>query len=175
MLKGQATANVRFISAVMEVPSKNGGQPFQKRELILDDSWDKDGKHYDNFVVIEFSGEKMRLLDQFRQGQRVTVDYILSGREYNGRVFNTVKGQGITPAQQQQQYSDYAPMPGAYPQRQMPQGYPQQQPTPAYQRQNYPQSYVPPAAPVAPTALQPGQSPYMPYGTPTANDIPFNH
>ena len=175
MVKFQATANVRFISAVIEVPSKNGGQPFQKRELILDDSWEKDGKRYDNFIVIEFSGEKMQLLDQFWQGQRVTVDCILCGREYNGKIFNTVRGQGITPEQQQHQCSDYAPIPGPYPQRQMPQGYPQQPPTPAYQRQNYAQSYVPPTAPVAAPPQQPGQAQYMPYGTPTADDLPFRH
>lgn len=153
MIKFQATANIRFISGVIAVPSKSGGQPFQKRELILDDSWDKDGQHYDNFVVIEFSNEKMAQLDGFFPGQRVTVDCILSGREYNGKVFNTVRGQSVTPFQQQQ-YSAPAPMPGGYP-AQMPGGYPQTQPTPAYPQQGYAQSYVPPTAPVGIPPQQP--------------------
>ena len=136
MIKFQATATIHYISGVIEVPSKSGGQPFQKRELILDDSWEKDGQRYANFISIEFSGEKMAALDGFYPGQRVTVDCILSGREYNGRVFNTVRGQSVTLVQQQQ-YSPPAPMPGGYAQVQMPQGYPQQ-PTPAYPQQQSP-------------------------------------
>ena len=133
MIKFQATAAIRYISEVIEVPSKSGGQPFQKRELVLDDSWDKDGQHYANFILIEFSGEKMSALDGFYPGQRVTVDCILSGREYNVRVFNTVRGQSVTLVQQQQ-YSQPAPMPGGYTPAQMPGGYPQQ-PTTAYPQQ----------------------------------------
>lgn len=160
MVKFQATANIHSISAVIEVPSKSGGQPFQKRELILDDSWDKDGQHFDNFILIEFSGDKMSSLNGFFPGQRVSVDCIMSGREYNGRIFNTVRGQGVTLVQQQP-YSPAAPIPGAYPQRQMPRGYPPQQPTPAYPQQNYAQSYVPPTAPVGMLPQQQyGQQPY---------------
>ena len=167
MIKFQATAIIHYISAVIEVPSKSGGQPFQKRELILDDSWDKDGQHYANFIVIEFSGEKLSQLDGFWQGQRVTVDCILSGREYNGRVFNTVRGQSIAPAQQQAPYSP-APMPGGYAPAQMPGAYPPQQPTPAYPQPNYAQQYVPPTAPVGMPQQQPPVAtgyPPMPTGT----------
>lgn len=171
MIKFQATATIRSISGVIAIPSKTGGDAFQKRELVLDDSWDKEGKHYENLILIEFSGDKMAMLDSFWQGQRVTVECILSGRESNGRIFNTVRGQSMMLAQQpQQQYSQPAPMPGGqYDQRQMPSGYPPQPGTPAYPQQQYPpqQQYIPPSAPTgmppqAPPPPQQGQYGYNP-------------
>ena len=58
---------------MIDIPSKNGSQPFQKRELVLNDSWERDGKQYPNFVVMEFSGDKISQLDNFMPGHRVTV------------------------------------------------------------------------------------------------------
>ena len=127
MIKFSATnVLVHSVSAVIAVASKSGGQPFYKRELIIDDSWDKDGKHYSNFVSIEFTGDKMNQLDNIYPGQRVNVEGLLSGREYNNRIFNSVRGTGITPYQTPQQYASApAPMPGGYPQQQAP-SYPPQ-------------------------------------------------
>jgi len=161
------------ISQVQEIPSKNGGDPFRKRELILDDSWvDRDGVLHPNYILVEFTGDKMSLLDNFQPGQRVNVDACVNGREYNGRVFTSIKGLGITPCQEQPQhgfgqqpqqgyapqsaptpgYSDYPPQ-QSYQQRgyaQQP-GYPQQ---PAYPQQpSYPQPAAAQAAPF------PGQYP----------------
>lgn len=166
-------AIIYSISQVQEIPSKNGGDPFRKRELIIDDSWsDRDGVVHPNFVLVEFTGDKMSLLDNFQPGQRVNVDACVNGREYNGRVFTSIKGLGITPYQEQPQqgYSQqpqqgYAPQPapapgyGAYPQQPSypQQGYAQQ---PSYPQQPaYPQqpSYPQPAAPQA--APFPGQYP----------------
>lgn len=119
----------------MEIQSKSGGMPFQKRELLLDDSWEKDGQRYQNFVLVEFQGEKMQMLDSYAPGQRVNVEGVINGREHNGKYFNTVKGLSISPYQTQQ----YAHTP-AYPQQ--PPAYPQapayQQPA-AYPQQNAPQ------------------------------------
>lgn len=115
MIKFQATALVHIISPVIQVTER-----FQKRELILDDSWDKDGNHYSNFVLVEFTGDKMAQLDNFFPGQRVTVEGVINGREYNNRIYNTVKGQTITLYQQQSQYAAApapAPMPGSYSQQ----------------------------------------------------------
>ena len=81
MIKFTATALIHFISPVIDIPSRNGGQSFQKRELILDDSWTKDGNTYTNFVLIEFSGDKISQLDNFVPGQRVTVEAFINGRE----------------------------------------------------------------------------------------------
>ncbi len=172
MIKFSATALVHSISPVIQVTEK-----FQKRELILDDSWEKDGKRYPNYVLVEFSGDKMTQLDQFYPGQRVTVEGMLTGREYNNRIYNTVKGLSISPyqVQTQTQYAPPAPapMPGSYPQQPY-----QAAPTPSssYPQQpaGYPQQpYAPAPAPVAPTP--PTQQPYHQSPTPGVADLPFPH
>lgn len=166
---------VHYISPVVTIPSRNGGQDFQKRELIIDDSWDKDGKHYANFVSIEFSGDRMGMLDSYYPGQRVNIEGMINGREYNERIYNTVKGLSITPSQPQQQYAPTAapaPMPG-YPQQQYQQApqYPQQAasgyppPSSAYPQQ--------PAAQPQYHSPAPTQRYNAPSGTPGVNDLPF--
>lgn len=118
MIKFSATnALVHTVTPVIEIASKNGGQPFCKRELIIDDSWEKDGQRHNNFVSIEFTGDMMSQLDSVFPGQRVDISGSLVGREYNGRIYNSVRGRSVTPHQAQQQYSAApAPMPG-YPQQ----------------------------------------------------------
>lgn len=160
MIKFSVTnALVHSVTPITEIPSKTGGQSFFKRELIIDDSWEKDGKRYPNYVSIEFSGDKLSQLDNIYPGQRVNVEGLLSGREYNNRIFNSVRGQAVTPNQQQyQNYPAPAPMPGGYPQQQQypqasgygsqgayppPGNYPQQPASPAYNQQQYAQSPTP--------------------------------
>lgn len=124
MIKFQATnALVHSVSPVIQVTDR-----FQKRELVLDDSWDREGRHYPNFVLIEFAGDKMAQLDSVYPGQRVNVEGVLGGREYNNRIYNSVRGQSVTPYQAQQQQApaypqqpQYAPVPAGYPQPVYPQ------------------------------------------------------
>lgn len=169
MIKLTATALIHYISPVMQVTEN-----FQKRELILNDSWERDGKTYPNFVVIEFSGDKMPQLDNFVPGQRVTVEAYVNGREHQGRVFNTIKGQTMTLYQPQQSNRAPAPAPGypsvpTYPQQAYPTapapGYPQQpygqQPGAAYPQQTY--------------APAPGQQSYGQQShSPGVADLPFS-
>lgn len=167
MIKFSATnVLVHSVSPVWEIESKNGGQPFYKRELIIDDSWDKDGKHYPNFVSIEFTGDKMSQLDSILPGQRVNVEGLLSGREYNNKIYNSVRGQSVTPYQAQQQY---APAPAPAP---MPGGYPQQTAAPAYPQQ--PRQYAPSPAPAPAPVTAQAQQPYS-STSPMAADLPFPH
>lgn len=177
MIKFQATnALVHSVTPVIEIESRTGGQPFYKRELIIDDSWDKDGKHYPNFVSIEFTGDKMTQLDSIYPGMRVNVDGLLSGREYNNKIYNSIRGQTVAPYQAQQQYvPPTAPMPGTNPPPQA-----QYQGAPGYQGATVPPGYPPqpvptPAYPQQPQQYAPG-SPQQPYGgqhSPGVNDLPF--
>lgn len=178
MVKFQATALVHSISPVIQVSER-----FQKRELILDDSWEKDGNRYSNFVLVEFTGDKMAQLDYYAPGQRVDVEGLINGREYNGRIYNTVKGQTIAPHQAQGQYAAPAPapapIPGGYPQQSQ---YPQAAPIPGYASQPaapaYPQQpqYSPAPAPApATTAAPPAQQPYGQHHSPGVADLPFPH
>lgn len=173
MIKFQGTALIHSISQVIEIPSKTGGQPFQKRELILDDSRKKDGNTYYSYVVIEFTGEKMYQLDNFAPGQRVTVEGFISGRANQDRVYNTIKGISVVPYQAQQtSFSMQQSAAPTYPQQpaytQQPTypnapAYPQQ---PAYGNQGYQRQggYAQPPAP----APMPGGT-----GNLGPDDLPF--
>lgn len=178
MIKFSATnALVHLVSAVIQVSDR-----FQKRGLIIDDSWDKDGVHYTNFVLIEFSGDKMAQLDSVYPGQRINVDGMLTGREYNGRIYNTVRGLSVTPYQAQPQYAPSpAPMPGGYPsqQYQAAPGYPSPAPMPGgYPQPQQPQYPQQPQQPQQPQYQQQPQYPAQPqYRQPTspgADDLPFD-
>ena len=158
-------ATIHSISPIIEIPSKNGGTPFQKRELVIDDAWaDREGTLHPNYVLIEFSGDKMQLLDSFQPGQRVNIDACVNGREYNGRIFTTIKGFGISPYQQPQPQQAY----------QQPQGY--GAPT---QQAAYPQQAASPQQPAQQPAQQsapfPGQYPSGGYDQQNldVNGLPF--
>lgn len=112
MIKLTATALVHSVSPVLQVNSS-----FQKRELVLNDSWERDGEVHDNFVLIEFVGDKMPMLDTIAPGQRVTVEAFVNGREYQGRYFTTLRGLSVAPYQQAPQQAappQQAPQPQGY-------------------------------------------------------------
>ena len=175
MIKLTATALIYHISPVLQV-SEN----FQKRELILDDSWEKDGKSYPSFVLIEFTGEKMALLDSFVPGQRVTIEALISGREYQGRYYNTIRGLSIVPYQPHQTATYTIGQPPA---QSVPGGYPQQAmyppPPGGYQQGAYPPgsnpqqpAYSQPAYPQQQTYTQQGGYPQSPMpGTPQGGNL----
>ena len=168
MIKFQATAVIHSISPVIQV-SEN----FQKRELILNDSWTKDGQVYNNYILIEFAGDRMAQLDNYFPGQRVSVDVYVNGREHNGKYFTSLRGQVVVLAQSQQQAQSQQPMSYQQPMQYQQQGY---QPTPAPPA--YPQQMAPPA--YAQPQQQPQYAPpqpQQPYGgqptSPGVNDLPF--
>lgn len=171
MIKYTGTAIVHNISPVIQIPSKTGGQPFEKRELILNDSWQRDGHQYNNFILVEFQGERMAQLDNFIPGQRVTVEGVIIGREYNGRIFHTVRGHTVTLYQQQPQPTPMptgqaAPMPGYAP------PLPQNPPRPVV-RQVQPRPAAAPApAPTQYAAPAPQYPAAQSYG-PGTDDLPF--
>ena len=143
MIKLTATALVHYISPVLQVSDN-----FQKRELILDDSWEKDGKTYPNYVLIEFTGDKVTQLDNLAPGQCVTIEAYVNGREYHGRYFNSIRGQSVTLYQPQQRSGQTYQAQQTYPQQT---GYP---PAPDYPQQRaYPQQ-----------PAYPQQAPYLQQG-----------
>ncbi|MCM1075778.1 MAG: DUF3127 domain-containing protein, partial [Bacteroides sp.] len=167
MIKLTATALIHSISPVIQMSAN-----FSKRELILDDSWEKNGEVHPNFVLIEFSGDAMAQLDAFYPGQRVTVEAFVNGREWNNRIINSIRGRSVTPVQAPaypQQTAAYPQQP-AYPQAPgYPQAAPQPAPMPGYsapapqssypQQPSYPQAPAPAPAPQPTQAYQRPQSP----------------
>lgn len=170
MIKITASLPIISISPVMQVSDR-----FSKRELILDDGWEKDGQRYESPICVEFTGEQlMQQLDQYGPGMIATVEGYISGREYNGRYYTSIRGRSISPYQapQSQAYQQpyqqgcqQAPQPGYAPQPAQ-SAYqptaPQQYQQPQYQQPQYQQPYQQPMT----------QRPQQP-GTPGIADLPF--
>ena len=59
---------------------------FSKREFVLTD----DSGKFPQEICFECVKEKMSLLDDVNQGEKLTVHFDIRGREYNGRYFNNL-------------------------------------------------------------------------------------
>ena len=59
---------------------------FTKREFVLKV---EDGK-YEQFINLEFVQDNVSKLDGLNEGDFVTIDFNIRGREYNGRYFNNL-------------------------------------------------------------------------------------
>lgn len=76
---------------------------FTKRELVLDCShFDRfTGQQFENYVSLQFTGNRVSELDNFKAGELVQVSYFLSGRksEKDGKVkyFTNIVGLKIEP------------------------------------------------------------------------------
>ena len=88
-MPNQITGRLVAIGQSQEIPSKNGGNPFVKREFILDatthDPYTGERSQYENILPLEVSGDKCAELDQFRIGDVVTVSFALQGREWTNQ------------------------------------------------------------------------------------------
>lgn len=63
--------------------AKTFGSGFTVREFVVTTPDDR----YPQDVVLQFTNDKVSLLDNIQEGQEVTVSFDLRGREYNGRYF----------------------------------------------------------------------------------------
>mgnify|MGYP003168605819 CR=1 FL=1 len=72
-MANQITGRIIEIGQTVQIPSKNGGSSFTKREFILD------------VIPLEFSGDKCAELDRFNQGDVVTVSFVLQGRSWTNQ------------------------------------------------------------------------------------------
>lgn len=125
------------IGATQSIASKNGGQLFQKREIVLD-ATRFDGltgeRGYDNFPMFEFGGEKCSELDGFKTGDVVEISFELQGSFYKDKDgveknFTRVRAYKIEHYQTkqrpaQQQAAQPQPMPSDYPPPPTPSGLP---------------------------------------------------
>lgn len=135
MIKGNAISVICYISPVQQITDN-----FSKRDVVLNDSWvGQDGNTHENYVNIEFTGERMKMLDLYEVGNKVVIDYHVTGRKaQNGKVYNTLRGLNIATYQNQWapvQQQAYAP--------QQPQMQPQQ---PQMTQPQQPQQPISPAA-----------------------------
>ena len=88
-MSNQVTGRLVYIGQPQEIPSKSGGNPFVKREFILDattyDPYTGERSQYENVLPLEVSGDKCAELDQFRTGDVITVSFALQGREWTNQ------------------------------------------------------------------------------------------
>lgn len=113
-MSNQITGRLAAIGQTVQIPSKTGGNPFLKREFLLDatthDPYTGERSQYENIVPLEVSGEKCAELDRFQVGDIITVSFALQGREWtnqDGQVKRMVsircyKLEARKPVQQQQ-------------------------------------------------------------------------
>lgn len=89
-MANQITGRIIEIGQTVQIPSKNGGSSFTKREFILDattyDPYTGERREYENILPLEFSGDKCADLDRFSQGDVVTVSFVLQGRSWTNQV-----------------------------------------------------------------------------------------
>lgn len=146
------TGKIFSIGSTQTIPSKNGGQPFYKRDIVLDatrfDPYTGE-RGFENYPMFEFTGEKCKDLDGYQIGQVVTISFELQGSFFDAsdgtkKNFTRVRGYKI----EARAVAANAPQP-----QPQPQPAPQQQ----YQSQYPPQQYPP-----QPTPPPPGM-----------NDLPF--
>lgn len=80
------TGKIKHIGQVQEIPSKNGGNPFIKRELVIDstrfDPYTGERDKFENYPMFEFCGDKCAELDNFNINDIVTVSFDLQGRSW---------------------------------------------------------------------------------------------
>lgn len=83
------TGKIKSIGSLQTIPSKNGGSPFEKRELVIDttrfDPYTGERSEYENYPALEFTGEKCKDLDGYQVGQVVTVSFELQGSFYKDK------------------------------------------------------------------------------------------
>lgn len=99
------TGSIRKITPVQEITGKSGNT-FAKRILVLDAArYDTHTgeKKFDNYPSFEFSGDAMKQLDNYKEGDYVTVSYDINGREFEDpnthetKYFNTIRGYKVEP------------------------------------------------------------------------------
>lgn len=85
-MANQITGKIIEIGQTVQIPSKNGGSPFIKREFILDattyDPYTGERSEYENVIPLEFSGDKCVELDRYKNADVVTVSFALQGRSW---------------------------------------------------------------------------------------------
>lgn len=88
-MSNQVTGRLVYIGQPQEIPSKSGGNPFVKREFLLDatthDPYTGERSQYENILPLEVSGDKCAELEQFKTGDVITVSFALQGREWTNQ------------------------------------------------------------------------------------------
>ena len=106
-----------LIGNTEEIPSKNGGEPFKKRVVVLNCTHSDFGQVYENYPSFEFSGKHVDDPAAFAVGEIVTISFALQGTKYQKsandpvKYFNTISGYKIEKYQRGGHTQQQAPPP----------------------------------------------------------------
>lgn len=88
-MSNQITGRLIEIGQTVQIPTKNGGNLFLKREFLLDatthDPYTGERNQYENILPLELSGDKCSELDNYRVGDALTVSFALQGRSWTNQ------------------------------------------------------------------------------------------
>lgn len=178
-MANQITGRILEIGQTVEIPSKKGGNPYLKREFLLDatpyDPYTGERSQYENIVPLELSGDKCAELDNFKTGDVVTVTFNLQGRAWtdqDGELKRMVSIRCYKLEARKHSTIQPAGQPAGQPAYQAPQQPAYQQPQqPTYQQPVYQQ----PQYASAPPATNTGQAfpPPVDANGNVKNDLPF--
>ena len=105
-MANQISGKVLIIENAVTIPTKSGNT-FTKRQIVLDAShYDPlTGQKYENYPALDFVGNRVNDLDNFKVGDLVTISFALNGRpfEKDGKTIyiTSVTGYKIEPYQRQ--------------------------------------------------------------------------
>ena len=115
------TGRVHRITPEQTITGKSG-KAFIKRTLVLDAArYDTHTgeKKFDNYPSVEFSGEQMKTLDTFKEGDAVVVSFDINGREFKDeqtgevKYFNSIRGYKVERYGDVEAKAQQAPAPNA--------------------------------------------------------------
>ena len=92
------TGRVLSIGNVEEIPSKNGGESFKKRTVVLNCTHSDFGKVYENYPSFDFTGKHLDDPKDFKVDDIVIISFALQGVRYQKapnepvKYFNTISG-----------------------------------------------------------------------------------
>lgn len=78
----EAKGTIHFVGATKQVSDK-----FKNREFVL---MVADNPQYPEYIKFEFKQDKVALLDKFKVGQSVAVEFNLRGREYTNKTTGVI-------------------------------------------------------------------------------------
>ena len=95
-MANQITGRIYKILPTQTFVSQKSGNTFYKREIVLDASrFDQytGEKKYDNYPMLEFgpNEQSCQQLDQFKEGELVTVSFDLNGTQYQDKQTKEIK------------------------------------------------------------------------------------
>lgn len=86
-MSNQIIGRLSEISQTVQMQPKNGGNPFTKRDFLLDATTYNTftGEPMENIIPLEFYGDRCAELDRFRVGDMVCISFALQGRSWTNQ------------------------------------------------------------------------------------------